>query len=249
VVTQNPDLANRVEALFAGFATTDAPTRLAHVIQVTGVEGKPHRLYKGCSLRGSGESGEELLPILVAVVNRAAIDSAKWFAVHAAVVGVVDRVIALPADSGGGKSTLAAAAVLSGFSYLSDEALVLNDHGAVIPYPKPIALSAWSCDALGLGRTDGERLFTIEELGGRARLHTARLTDLVVANYRTGPTVMTRAPSSYAVADLIAKSFNHYKDPERAFRLATLAARDVKVWKLDYDDPRNAIEWLRSTLS
>jgi hypothetical protein len=44
------------------------------------------------------------------------------------------------------------------------------------------------------------------------------------------------------VVELIDKSFNHYKNPARAFRLATQTAQQVRVWKMDYDDPRQAIE-------
>jgi hypothetical protein len=59
---------------------------------------------------------------------------------------------------------------------------------------------------------------------------------------------LERLSSSQAVVELIGKSFNHYKDPERAFRLATQSAQQVGVWKLDYDDPREAIDLVAQEL-
>lgn len=182
------------------------------------------------------------MPLLVAVVNQAAVDHVADFAVHAAVLADEQRIVSFPAVSGGGKTTLAAAGVLGGFSYLSDEALVLDDEALVIPYPKPMALSRWSCNTLGLTATGEETLFTAGDLGGSTRTGPNPLTDLIIATYGSATPQLERMPSSQAVVELIDKSFNHYKNPARAFRLATQTAQQVRVWKMDYDDPRQAIE-------
>lgn len=187
--------------------------------------------------------------MVLAVVNLAAIEGSLEFAVHAAVVSHGASAIALPADSGGGKSTLAAAAVLCGLSYLSDEALVLNDQGKVLPYPKPIALSTWSCSILGIpSKRATKTLVTPQELGGVVRRSEARLTDVIVPSYGEDRALLERRPNSEAVTALLGKSFNHYKDPARAFRLATNAARRVRMWRLRYSDPMEAAHLLSDRL-
>jgi len=176
------------------------------------------------------------------------ISACDTFAVHAGVVGWDGGILALPAESGGGKSTLTAALVRAGFGYLSDEALVIADSGAVVGYPKPFALSQWSAGSLGLKSDGAERLVTPDQLGGGFFAGEGRLTDLVLAEYGHDKTGLHPLPRSQAVAALIRLSFNHYRDPERAFQLSTSVARDLRVWKLDYDHPLDAAELLSSTL-
>ena len=183
------------------------------------------------------------------MVNQAAVDDVAEFAVHAAVLASERRIVAFPAVSGGGKTTLGAAGVLAGLDYLSDEALVIDDEGRVVPYPKPMALSAWSCETLGLKTTGEETMFTAGDLGGLARTGAGDLTDVVIAGYGGGRLALEPLPPSQAVVELIGKSFNHYKDPERAFRLATQTAQRARVWKLDYDDPTEAVELVRRELT
>lgn len=248
MVTQDEAVASRAEELFADLETTNRPARASNIIQVTGKPGAPKELYMGCFRRGSNEDANQVLPDLVAVINQRAVDSLADFAVHAAVLAGPQRIVAFPAVSGGGKTTLAAAGVLGGLSYLSDEALVLDDEGRVIPYPKPMALSAWSCEALDLKAAGVETLFTAGDLGGSARTDEGTLTDLVIARYGAGKLTLEPLPSSHAVVELIGKSFNHYKNPERAFRLATQTAQRTRVWRLDYDDPKQAIEFVAREL-
>lgn len=250
VLTQDTTLADQVDALFSDFETTRLPARAGHILQLSGEPGETHRLHRNCSRVASRKEGEDLLPQLVSVINREAIGACDHFAVHAAVVADRDRVIALPADTGGGKTTLAAALALGGFSYVSDEALVLDDDGKVIPYPKPLALSPWTCRALGLPGSErgDERLFTSTDLGTNTRAGSFDLTHLIVARYGEGETTLRPRPRSISVTELLSHSFNHYKNPERAFRLATETARRVEVWELGYDSPVEAAELLRREL-
>ena len=177
-------------------------------------------------------------------MNQSVIGEVHEFASHASVVAKDDQIIAFPADSGAGKTTLAAVAVQSGLTYLSDEALVLDDDGRAIPYPKPMALSSWSFELLG-GRTKAEETLLIPpDLGGYFHPGGKPLSHVVVARYGHERATLSQLPASQAVAELLDKSFNHYKDPARAFRIATDVAREVDVWQLDYDEPREAIELL-----
>lgn len=175
----------------------------------------------------------------MAGLNNAAIEQCSHFAVHSGVAAKTDGIVAIPAESGNGKTTLTASLVKLGFGYLSDEALVFDDDGNVLPYPKPFALSPWSADRLDVPHTDAEVLATASDLGGFVA-DSGRVTDLVVSEYGHPDVSLEPLPKSQAIAALIRYSFNHYKDPERAFRIATDVARDLRVWRLEYDNPLEA---------
>lgn len=60
--------------------------------------------------------------------------------VHAGVVGQSGRAIVLPGRSFTGKTTLVSEFVRAGATYYSDEFAVLDGHGRVHPYPKPLSV-------------------------------------------------------------------------------------------------------------
>lgn len=184
---------------------------------------------------------------MVAGLNNAAIEQCPHFAVHSGVAAWTGGIVAIPAESGYGKTTLTASLIKLGFGYLSDEALIFNDDGIVLPYPKPFALSPWSAGLLDLAHTDKESLVTASDLGGTVA-DGGRLTDLVVSEYGHPEMTLEPLPKSQAIAALIRYSFNHYKDPERAFRIATDVARDLRVWRLEYDHPLEAANLLAARL-
>jgi len=216
---------------------------------VTGDAGNGYTAYHDCRRLAIDADAAETMSALVAGLNNTVIASCPMFAVHSGVVGWPKGIVALPASSGGGKSTLTAALLRSGFDYLSDEALVVDDSGDVVPYPKPMALSRWSADTLGLESGSAESLLTPTDLGASRYEDTGRLTDLVLAEYGHDELALRPSPRSDAVAALIGHSFNHYKDPVRAFRLATDLARETRVWRLEYDDPLEAAALISATLA
>lgn len=80
-----------------------------------------------------------------------------FFALHASAVELGGRAIAFTADSGGGKSTLAAALAARGMPHLCDDTLPIARYGGTllaIPDNKPIKL--WA-DGLALTGTASER--------------------------------------------------------------------------------------------
>lgn len=65
----------------------------------------------------------------------------NYYTIHAAAVASARGAILLPGSSGTGKSTLTAALVSAGYTYLSDEIAIISDvERSVLPYPKPISL-------------------------------------------------------------------------------------------------------------
>ena len=129
----------------------------------------------------------ETINALLAELNRVAIGGLGTPGFHAGVVGMDEEVIAFPAASGAGKSTLTAACLLGGFGYWSDEALVCDRDGRVIPYPRPVMLSASSLELLGLpGIKGSEQPFAPRELGAEVGSGGARLTNMVAIERQAG---------------------------------------------------------------
>lgn len=63
-----------------------------------------------------------------------------WLFMHAGVVAWRGQAIVLPGASHAGKSTLVAALVRAGATYLSDEYAVLDASGRVLPFPRRLSL-------------------------------------------------------------------------------------------------------------
>ncbi len=248
MLTQSELLAKETSSVLGGFPQVSEPARPRNIIQVTGPHDGPYDVYHDCSRLARDTDLGSALAVLVAGVNRAAIEQSRFFAVHSGVVASPNGVVAFPAMSGEGKTTLTAALVKRGFDYVSDEALVFNDDGKVLPYPKPFALSDWSAQALGLTPDGPETLVVASGLGGAVYTRTDPLTDVVIAEYGHQQPVLEETSKSEAIAALISLSFNHYKNPERAFRLATETARAVRVWRLHYGDPLEAAELVVTSL-
>lgn len=211
------------------------------------------KLYRDCRGLGSG-SWDQLTLRLLTDLNRNAVDQYKGFAAYAGVIGHHGRAIALPADSKGGKRTLTAGCVQTGFDYVSDESLCIDiDTGRIVPYLKPITVSSESCDLLGLdGPTEShngyERPLVAADLGGSVAQGMLDLGDVMFAEYGHDEMTLTPLPPSEAVAGLLRLSFNHHKNPADSYRVVTQLARQVSTWRLNYHDPLEAAELLRREL-
>jgi hypothetical protein len=208
------------------------------------------RLYRDCARLGTTDY-DSLYVRLLTTLNRIAVGEYKGFAVHAGVVASGDRAIALPADTGGGKSTLTAACVQAGFDYVSDESLCIDlETGMVEPYPKPVMLSPESHELLGMADGHaGEVPFTAQDLGGEVAQGSLRLTDVVFPEYGHDGAELEELPASQIVAGLLGLSFNHYKHPAEAFQLVTSLARSARAWRLTYSDPLEAAALLDRELA
>lgn len=248
LVSQDEALDTRMGSFLAPFTQTTGPARLRHTFQVTHRPEEGLRAFNDCRRLTSTDDFDQNLAALVAGMNHVVIEGLNRFAVHAGVVQIGERVVAFPAESGAGKTTLTAACLLSGFGYLSDEALILDDDGTVVPYPKPLALTPWSCETLGLATDHGETLLTATELDSSVGSGGTVVSDIVVAVHGATRETLVEMPRSRGVTTLLSHSFNHYKDPARAFRLATGTAAGARMWRLEHDHPMRAAELLREKL-
>lgn len=161
--------------------------------------------------------------------------------------------MAFPAPSGGGKSTPVAACLLAGWEYLSGEALCLDwVTGDVLAYPRPVGLSGWSRARLGLSTTatatvgvgdgdgdGGEVFLPARRFGARVAAGPLRLAHLVLPE-RGLDLAVDPLPRRAGVAALLTRSFNHWRDPGRAFDLAHEVVAPARVWRLRLGDPHGA---------
>lgn len=245
VAADDPVLAERIARLLEPFATASSgPTGRTYTIAV-GADGT-------WSL--SGDDGTEVAgdratieAHLLAALSAGVLEQYDGFAVHAGVVAARGEALCFPAASGVGKSTLTAACVAAGFRYVSDEALCVDPAtGHVVPFPRPIALSAASRELLGLASSaaDVEVAFSAVELGGVVQTGPVPLGH--VFHLRRGPSPVRLEPLDRvaAVAPLLALSFNHYKRPAVSVELVGALARGARAWRLHYGDAPEAAELL-----
>lgn len=190
------------------------------------------------------------LETILALVNRAGIEQCESFAAHCGVVAHDGRALAFPAQSGGGKSTLVAACLAGGWSYVSDEALVADwTTGALRTYAKPLTLHRWALQRLQLtGPPAGrqERAVRPEELGATTAKGLVRLAHVVIPRPAQGPADLVEVDRAVAATTLLRHSFNHYRRPVESVHLVSELARQASTWDLRFDDPVEAALLLRS---
>jgi hypothetical protein len=91
-------------------------------------------IFRGPDLGGALGRFEDSTRFLVAE------SSPQRTFLHAGAVGYAGRAIVLPGVAGTGKTTLTAALVRAGATYLSDEYALIDERGRIHPYPKPLSI-------------------------------------------------------------------------------------------------------------
>lgn len=240
VDAREPRLADAVRTLWQPFVSPGLPATDAVRLTVPSHDSAD-----------SADSAVHDLGWLNSALNRTAMELTAHLAVHAGVVRRGDVVIAFPARSGVGKSTLTGACLRAGFDYVSDEALCLGyDNHLVQPYPRPLGLSSWSAhklavtgasaghDVLVLPRDFGAASTSIDELLCLTHIVLPRRIDGangVEGTVRTAAT-LAPAPAHEAIEALLLMSFNHYRRPADAVRLVASVVAAARVSVLTYDD-------------
>jgi hypothetical protein len=255
VDSTQPELLADVRRLWEPFLTPAGYPGVHLDLDVDGSGGLPVTTDTDVGTLLSGPAGW-LLASLGTAVNQAALAGCRQLAIHAGVVATGDVAIAFPAVSGTGKSTLTAACLRRGFDYVSDESLCLPyDSRAAEPhpivcYPRPIALSPWSAELLGVDvdHEAPETLATARDLGSQVSGEPVGLRHVVeLRRVEQSTAVLDRAPRAGAFGVLIERSFNHFKRPLDTFGLLRDALEHVDTWQLTYGDARSAADLLWDT--
>ena len=192
----------------------------------------------------------------LAELTRLAVEHSPLLCIHAGVVSGPDGLIAIPGQSGLGKTTLVAALVRAGFGYVSDEALAVDRaDGQVTAFPRPLALAAdvWALIGPGIGAAppDGAERLVAPALVGWVAPDGGRVRDIVLAERARrsdGPAHIEPAARGDAVPALLERAFNHYRDPEGSFRAVVGMVREARVWRASYAQAPDLAERLAGLL-
>lgn len=112
-----------------------------HRLAVIKIEPDGYQVVDGRELLAEGLSLRDALGVAAkALRSRVALNAPRVVFVHAGVVGHDGSAILVPGQSFDGKSTLVAALVDRGATYLSDEFAAIDERGLVHPFPTPLSL-------------------------------------------------------------------------------------------------------------
>lgn len=205
----------------------------------------------------SGQAtGSDPLAVLTSA-TLLAVEHSELLCMHAGVVAGQNGLVVLPGVSGLGKTTLVAALVQSGFGYVSDEALAIDRAKlGVESFARPLALSAASCDLLGLdfSATDSagaEMLVRPSELGRISSIRASdvpatNVNEIVLAQRGPGATSLRPGRRGEAVVELLTRSFNSFRQPTDSFHAIVETVRNARVWRACYSDARELAELMRA---
>jgi hypothetical protein len=145
----NDESRELVEFLFQDLPRSGSPVsdRRFEVLVV----GKPAKmsLWLGEKQLYFGESKQALAHILVnEIIYDCITNNSNDHAVHAAAFCVGERGVIMPGKSGSGKSSLAAWLTAQGYTYLTDELVLLSKMGRIRPFTRPLSLKPPACDVL-----------------------------------------------------------------------------------------------------
>ncbi len=142
--------------------------------------------------------------------------------VHAGCVEIGGAAIVLPGRSLSGKSTLTAALLECGATYLSDEYAPLDQHGFVHPYPRPLSIRQG---------TDGAVLrLGAPAFGSTAATDPVRVALIATVSHRKGLTQALDtewASRAQMVLDLLANTVPARSRPVESLDAVQAATRDA----------------------
>lgn len=143
--------------------------------------GRGGRIYAGERRRARTADLDHAVAVLESEIRLSvAAGAVRRTFVHAGVVGWRGRAIVLPGRSRSGKTTLVAELVRAGALYLSDEFAVLDRHGRVHPFAKPLSIrGAGGCDVHVQARR-------AEDLGGSCAERPLPVRLVALAEHRPG---------------------------------------------------------------
>ena len=166
---------------------------------------------------------------LVWWLNVVAAETASQLLIHAACVGGPGAVL-LPGESGTGKSTLAAACVADGLTYLSDEYAALDRKtGMIVPYPRPLELH-------------GQRLVAASTLGRVSTETPLAPAGIVFPRFQRGaPSTVTALGPGWTFLALVAHAANLGRLGAEAVPWLAALAVGCPAWQATYGDAHDAV--------
>jgi hypothetical protein len=164
--------------------------------------------------------------------------------IHCGVVGWRGRAILIPGRSCYGKTTLVTRFLAAGATYYSDEYALLDRHGRVHPYARPLQIR----------RQHGSLAQTAvkaEDLQGSGGIGREPIEPalMLCCRYRAGSGWRPRQITAGAAAlELIRFSFTAYRSPESAFHAASETASRLTAWRGCRGEAERVVEWALNRL-
>jgi hypothetical protein len=222
VVAEDPGLGRRVDRLMATFRDgSEGGPAVTYRLLSPGRRDRRFRVHKAGRCVHRAATAELALEYLLWDVTSQAVQRTRDFLVlHAGAVSWAGRGIILPAPPDSGKTTLTAALIRAGFSYLTDEAAPLDPAtGLLHPFPRALWMEAPSIDVVPRLRQDLPQdllvasrpryQVTSEELRPGALGGPCPVRHIIAPAYATGSAVELEPLSrAEAIVSLAQNSFN-----------------------------------------
>ncbi len=163
--------------------------------------------------------------------------------VHAGVVGWRGRAIVIPGRSFSGKTSLVAALVKAGATYYSDEYAVLDEHGRVHHYARPLSIRE-------NGNLEKPKKYQVETLGGRSGVKPLPVGIVVVSKYKAGARWRPRGLSEGEGAlELMSNTVSARRDPEAMLAAVRRVVSRAPVLKGTRGEARQVVEFIFEKLA
>jgi hypothetical protein len=147
--------------------------------------------------------------------------------VHAGVVGWRDRAIVFPGNSFQGKTTLVAELIKHGALYYSDEYAVIDEHGLVHPFARPLTLR----NSVGTIR---ETPTNIEVLGGDAGTRPLPVGSIFFTTFKkSAKWAPERLSPGQGVIEMVPQTIPIRANSEFVVKVMTLVAGGALIVKTD----------------
>jgi hypothetical protein len=226
VTTNSPEVYERLPSILPPGAVGCPVEETTHTLVLDGYTDGTYGLTVNGTPFLSYLKLELALEILESQLHaNVALDAPDRVFVHAGVVGNGDGAILLPGRSFTGKTTLVAEFVRAGALYYSDEYAVLDEHGLVHAYPKPLSLRGEDHRQVG---------HPVASLGGVEGERPLRVETILVSAYRPGAEWRPSALSpGEGVLALLANTVPARARPAEALRSITRAVEGATVLEGD----------------
>jgi len=163
--------------------------------------------------------------------------------VHAGVVAVRGKAVVIPGRSFSGKSTLTAELVKAGATYYSDEYAVLDAHGRVHHYARPLSMRE-------NGFLEKPKKYKVEKFGGRAGVKPMPVGLVVVSKYKPGAEWRPRQlTSGEGALELIANTVSARREPQKVLSTLNHVVAGAPVLKGFRGEAGQVVDFIFETLS
>jgi hypothetical protein len=254
VRTGIPEVAEHLDRLLAWFRASGANGAPAYWIR-RGSKGRPRfAVYlSGRCVQRTDTAGAVLDFVLWSVTSQAVQRTEDYLVLHAGAASWKGLGLLLPAPPDSGKTTLSAALTRAGFSYLTDEAALIDPRTAILhPFPRALWMDSKTLDLIPQLwdslpsdlRTAGRPQHHIvpEALRPRAVGKPCPVRFVVAPSYaRRAPTALEPLSRSEALVTLAENSFNFGRFGAQGLGVLRDVVRGADCYRLRTGDLDSAV--------